>query len=302
MSRRSIVDEFIENGKVADIIQMRYDNKTYQQIADAFGISTSTVIKIINKVETSKPNEPKENNTNIIEETPVDKCDVQEESAYDKLYKNRKYVVSLKKQGFLKAEIAKMMGVSDQDVFDFFDKNIKLTPTQIRELKTKYEQGADIKTLADSVGANEESLKRLLKVTSINKYENTEVIKENQIDTDCIMEFSKYINAVEYKYKNMVTDEEKVQKEMQDILHKIEFNDYEEDRAVELINEVKELRGKRREIKDFLTLTKPLIDFLNTNDNARILKAFASIAGQIHNQAISKENRIYTSRFSSPTE
>lgn len=255
MSRRSIVDEFIENGKVADIIQMRYDNKTYQQIAEAFGISTSTVIKIINKVETSKPDEPKENNTNAIEETPVDKCDVQEESAYDKLYKNRKYVVSLKKQGFLKAEIAKMMGVSDQDVFDFFDKNIKLTPVQIRELKTKYEQGTDIKTLADSVGANEESLKRLLKVTSINKYENTEVIKENQIDTDCIMEFSKYINAVEYKYKNMVADEEKVQKEMQDILHKIEFNDYEEDRAVELINEVKELRGKRREIKDFLTLS-----------------------------------------------
>ena len=91
-------------------------------------------------------------------------------------------------------------------------------------------------------------------------------------------------------------DESKIDKEIQDLLHKIEMEDCTEEESLKIIKRIKELRQERRTCKDYLTLVAPILEFLKDESNAKCLKTLANIAGRVNNKAKQLNNRIYFMR------
>ena len=172
MKRKTFLEQITESGELATLIQMRYDGKTYKEIGDHFGVSNVTIWKAVKDIEAMKPSE--EPQEEVSEEIKV------VETPYDILYKNRKRVVQLKRQGMYNVEIAKIMGVSDQDVFDFFDKRARLSAEQIKQIRMLYDTGRSIEDIADNFGASVETIKRICKAVIVNKEEDTSASDENK--------------------------------------------------------------------------------------------------------------------------
>ena len=116
------------------------------------------------------------------------------------------------------------------------------------------------------------------------------------IDQLCIFKKS----ALEKEPKSydiqFAADESKIDKEIQDLLHKIEMEDCTEEESLRIIKRIKELRQERRTCKDYLSLVAPILEFLKDDANAKCLKTLANIAGRVNNKAKQMQNRIYFMR------
>jgi transcriptional regulator len=260
-----------------------------EDIAKVFNTSRMTVYKAVAKIKDQKE---KQENIKIVEMAKAQQV-VEVQAPYDKLYGNRTYIVELKTRGLLNVEIAKMMNVSDQDVFDFFEKRVRLTPQQIKEVKGLYDKGKSVEVIAGMYKANVETIKKICKVTIINKDENTEVAEDIMADLDVITKFYQWVHQIEIKATNVNNEELKYEKQQQDLLHRIEMEDHEDDEILELARQIKEIRQKRRECKDFLQLVNPIIEFMKEEANAKPLRTLANLAGRVNNEAKKVGNRVY---------
>ena len=215
-------------------------------------------------------------------------------SAYDILYENRKQVVEWRKQGVYNVEIARRMGVTDRDVFEFFDKRTKLTPKQIKDIKVSFTNGKSVEAIAQQYNTHPETIKKICKATVVAEEETLNEGQEDIfVDLNCIKEFQQFLKQVEYKINWTTEEYNKVDKEISDIMHKIELENYSDADGMGMLAKIKELRQHRRECKDYLTLIQPLQNFLTEQKNADTLKMLTNIAGNINNKAKASQNRIY---------
>ncbi|MBQ2871638.1 hypothetical protein IJE86_08045 [bacterium] len=279
--KKGFLEQITESGELQTLIQMRYDGKTIHEIAEHFGVAYGTMWNTIKRIESMKGTEEPQAQAEEIE-TP-----------YDKLYKNRKRVVELRKQGLYNVEIAKIIGVSDQDVFDFFGKRVQLTSEQIKQIKMLYVNGRAIEDIAENFGASVETIKRICKSVIVNQEEDTSVAEQVTVDLDCISQFYNLIKQIEDKATNIEEDEEKTAKKIQDLLHIVEMEDCDDKKGLEILKEIKQLRLNRRENKDYLALVEPIRTFLNDEDNLKVLKNLVNIVGQVNNKARKAGNRVY---------
>lgn len=286
MARTSFLDKLIETNKLSEFIQMANDGYTQRQIAEHFKIAQSTVNQTLSKIK-EEPQEQKH-------EEPERESANPPKSAYDILYENRKQVVEWRRQGIYNVEIAKRMGVTDKDVFDFFDKRTKLTPKQIADIKKSYSNGKTIESIAQQYNTHPETIKKICRAVVIAEEETTNEGQEDIfVDLNCIKEFQHFLQQIDYKIKWTSNEYNKVDKEISDIMHKIELETYSDEDGIAMLAKIKELRQHRRECKDYLTLIQPLQNFLTEQKNADTLKMLTNIAGNINNKAKASQNRIY---------
>lgn len=289
MQKKDFTDKLIEKGLFEKFLTMVQRGDKKEDIAKIFNTTRATVYKAIAKIKDQKEEQEKIKIIEIAKAQPV----VEVQTPYEKLYENRKYVVELKKQGLLNVEIAKIMGVSDQDVFDFFGKRVRLTPQQIREVKGLYDKGKSVDVIAQMYGANVETIKRICKVAVVKVNENTEVADDVMVDLDVITKFYQWVHQIEIKASNINDEELKYERQQQDLLHRIEMEDHEDEEVLELARQIKEIRQKRRECKDFLQLVNPIIEFMKEETNAKPLRTLANLAGRVNNEAKKVGNRVY---------
>lgn len=110
-------------------------------------------------------------------------------------------------------------------------------------------------------------------------------------------EIMKAINALTNGKSNYLSACEEVayyDKETQDYLHGIEMFELGEDESAGLLEELKEIRIKRRTAKDFAALTKPIHDFVEAN--AEFVKKLSKLHGDIIKIKNQMETRKYTPR------
>ena len=283
MSRPGFLDKLIEENRLAEFLQMVQDGKSQTQIADAFGVAQPMVCKALQKIKAQTT----QGGVEEIKQTETPK------TPYEILYERRKEVVRLKREGKYNVEIAQIMGVSDKDVFDFFKKRVKLTPKQVKEIKLAFNNGKSLESIAQMYGTSIETIKGICKVTLVSTETSTEIPDEVIIDLDCIAKFWQFIHQIESKSEISAQDESKIDKEIQDLLHKIEIEECSEEESLKIIKRIKELRQERRDCKDYLTLVAPLIEFLKDESNAKCLKTLANIAGRVNNKAKQLGNRVY---------
>ena len=284
MAKKSFIEVLIERGQFGDFINDYAKGFKATQLASKYDVGVATVYRNIDKINQEIAKQKEQAKVEEVKEV---------QTPYEKLYENRKYVVELKKQGLLNVEIAKIMGVSDQDVFDFFGKRVKLTPEQIREVKGLYDKGKSVDVIAQMYGANVETIKRICKVAVVKVDENTEVADDVMVDLDVIAKFHQWVHQIEIKASNINGEELKYERQQQDLLHRIEMEDHDDDEVLELARQIKEIRQKRRECKDFLQLVNPSIEFMNEEANAKPLRTLANLAGRVNNEAKKVGNRVY---------
>lgn len=280
MSRQSFLDYLIQNNELSKFIQMRQDGKSQKEIADAFNTSQPIVSQTLKKIQ----NQNNEEDIDKTENNPT---------PYEILYERRKEVVRLKREGKYNVEIAQIMGVSDKDVFDFFEKRVKLTPKQVKEIKIAYENGQAIDIIASNYGTSPQTIMGICKGAIVSKENNNEIPSEVVIELDCISKFYQFVNQIQTKFDISAQNESKIDKEMSDLLHKIEISDCSEEESLRIIKRIKELRQERRDYKDYLSLVTPLTEFLKDENNAKVLKTLANIAGRVNNKAHQIGNRVY---------
>lgn len=298
------LDKLIESNKLEEFIQMKYNGVAVKDIALHFDVSMPTVYNTFKQINESKQVEPTKAEEQIQESIEGTSTNVlsEKETAYEKLYRNRKFVVGLKKQGKYNVEIARIMGVSDQDVFDFFDKRIKLTSQQIIEIKNHFTNGKTPEFLSEMYGANVETIKKICQQTIVKQENNNEVVEDVTCELDCIGKFYQLIHQIETKTEIVLQDEIKYEKRQQDLLHKLELEDYSDDSVLDFAKQMKEIRQKRRECKDFLQLVSPVTEFLKDETNAKPLKTLANLMGRVNNEAKKMGNRIYFMRTNEHSE
>ena len=288
MSRLGFLDKLIQNNELSRFMQMRQDGKSQKEIAEAFNTTQPIVSQTLKRIqaESNKGIEIRED----VEEPEITK------TPYQILYERRKEVVRLKREGKYNVEIAQIMGVSDKDVFDFFEKRVKLTPKQVKEIKIAYENGQAIDRIANNYGTSPQTIMGICKSTIVSTQEVTESQDEAITDLDCIAKFWQFLHQIETKSDISSQDESKIDKEIQDLLHKIEMEDCTEEESLRIIKRIKELRQERRTCKDYLSLVAPILEFLKDDANAKCLKTLVNIAGRVNNKAHQMQNRIYFMR------
>ena len=305
MGRKSFLNELVEQNKLSEFIQKLNDGATYAELAKSYDTSIVTICNTMKRIKEQTPQSMELKVNNDMDDEPVVVIDTTKnnkkeekplQTPYQILYANRKRVVELRKQGYYNVDIAKIFGVEDKDVFDFFDKRVKLTPEQYRDIKISYNRGKSIESLAQQYGVAVETIERMLKVV-VASDTNTPNINENiATDLDCIPKFWQFIHNLDTKIAMATEEMNKCNGAIQDLMHKIEIEDCDDKESLEMVKKIKELRNQRRESKDFLELVEPFVEFLKDEDKAKTIKELANIAGRINNKAKQMNNRVYFMR------
>lgn len=286
----------VKTNTLANVIQWHYDGATQMEIVkrlqDEFGvkISQSQISNILKRAKETTPMVAK-----IKEST--------EPSAQDILYANRQEVVRMKREFYINSAIAKKFGVKESDVIEFLSKRKKLTPEQHREILYKYSQGAEPEDIANEFGVNIKTIETILsknkvlttspQVMAKVKEKQDEEIKTELYDPAICKDFIKFINNIQTRYKYYNDDLQGFDSTRNDIYHKLEMCDLSQDEQLELLNQIKEKSVERRKIKDFIEVTRPIIEFLNDEDNRKVIQAFGNVVGMTMNNLKKLDTRVY---------
>lgn len=101
-----------------------------------------------------------------------------------------------------------------------------------------------------------------------------------------------YLREAEQRYHMAETAEQEANDETQDILHIIELQDHDYHEFARLSKELKTVRQKRRDAKDAMIETCPVLDWIDKN--RPVIKSLERLLGDVRKAEKSKVNRIYT--------
>lgn len=286
----------VKTNTLADVMQWHYDGATQMEIVkrlqDEFGVkvSQSQISNILRQANETKP---------MVVKVKVNT----EPSAQDILYANRQEVVRMKREFYINSAIAQRFGVKESDVIEFLSKRKKLTPEQHREILYKYSQGAEPEDIANEFGVNIKTIETILsknkvlttspQVMAKVKEKQDEEIKTELYDPAICKDFIKFINNIQTRYKYYNDDMQGFDNTRNDIYHKLEMCDLTQEQQLDLLNEIKEKSLERRKKKDFMEVVQPIIEFLNDEDNKKVIQAFGNVVGMTVNNIKKLDTRVY---------
>lgn len=273
-------DEGVTQREIVNILKDEYNIK----------VSQSQISNILKQVKGATPVM-----AHTIEST--------EQNAQDILYANRQEVVRMKRDFYINSAIAKKFGVKESDVIEFLRKRKKLTPEQHREILFKYSQGIEPQEIADDFGVNIKTIETILsrnkvlttspQVMAKVKDKKEEEIRNELYDPNVCKDFIKFINNIQTRYQYCNDDIQSFDNTRNDIYHKLEMCDLTQEEQLKLLNQIKEKSVERRKIKDFIEVVQPIIDFLNNEDNKKVIQAFGNVVGMTVNNIKKLDTRVY---------
>ena len=115
-----------------------------------------------------------------------------------------------------------------------------------------------------------------------------------------IESFLTFLRDTEQRYHMAEADEQEANDTTQDILHALELQDHDYHDYARLSKELKQVRQKRRQAKDTLSESAPVLDWLEAN--RATIKSLERLLGDVRKAEKNTQNRIYTPRARKETK
>lgn len=109
-----------------------------------------------------------------------------------------------------------------------------------------------------------------------------------------IEDFLAFLRECEQQFYMAQAEEIEQNDITQDILHSLELQEHSYHELASLSKELAQSRKKRREAKDILSTTSPVLNWME--NNRKIIKDLENLLGSARKAERSTENRIYTPR------
>lgn len=109
-----------------------------------------------------------------------------------------------------------------------------------------------------------------------------------------IEDFLAYLRDTESKYHMAQATEEEKFAETNDLLHRLELQEHSYHEYAKLAKEIAEVRKERRDAKDFISMSDPIIYWIDANKTC--IKSLEQLLGDVRKAERATENRIYTPR------
>ena len=109
-----------------------------------------------------------------------------------------------------------------------------------------------------------------------------------------IEEILTHFRWCEEKYHMAEADEQEANSATQDILHSIELEEHDYQEMSHLAKELKQVRKRRRAAKDAMSMTAPVLEWLDAN--RAVIKSLERLLGEVRKAEKNTEGRIYTPR------
>ena len=87
---------------------------------------------------------------------------------------------------------------------------------------------------------------------------------------DTTKNFLYLLDKIEKEWGTVYEEIGRYDQEISDLLHEIELIDYSSDEGLFLVNEIKKIRKKRRELKDYQEVIRHLKEYLDRNKSVKI--------------------------------
>lgn len=278
----------ITSGAIGDVLQWRYDGKTYQEISDLLlkekGIKMAyqSIWAVVEKLKIKKQ----------------EKVDAQEI-----LYNNRKDVTRMKREFYSNLGIANKFGVTEQDVEEFLSKRRRLSRDDYRDIREKwYVAKVPIEVIADEYGINSKTVEQIINkqkvITSspIVKSRYDEIQKEaldKKYSIDTAKDFMDLIHTIGKRYEDALNEIDNYNNIRNNIYHQLELSEGTQEEKLEMLNKIQTISTDRRELKNFVETVKPLVDFLQIEKNKKVFTDLARILNDITLNKEKLEKRVY---------
>lgn len=106
--------------------------------------------------------------------------------------------------------------------------------------------------------------------------------------------FLNYLRETEQQLHMAEQSEQEANDATQDILHRLELCDLQDNEAGQLAWMLREVRLHRREAKDQMDQTAPVVDWLD--DHRPVIKELERLLGEVRKRERRAQDRIYTPR------
>lgn len=117
---------------------------------------------------------------------------------------------------------------------------------------------------------------------------------EDAMTSEQIDRFLTWLRDCEQRFHMAEADEQESNSATQDILHSLELEDHEYRDFAKLGKELRQVRRKRREAKDTLSVLAPVLDWVEAN--RAVIKSLERLLGDVRKVEKYTKNRIYTAR------
>ena len=109
-----------------------------------------------------------------------------------------------------------------------------------------------------------------------------------------IENFLNYIHEAEQLYKMSISEELEANAETQDILHSLELEEHNYHNTARLAVKLKEVRRMRREAKNLVATTTPVVEWIKNNRN--VINSLEQLLGKVRKEERTIRDRFYTPR------
>lgn len=257
------------------------------QIASKLGMSDGTLYAKLKqwKAENAKHSENKSDNSI-------------NEKEYNILYENRHEVLKyLKVDKATFSEIADKFNVTYNAVLDFVNKGRRFTTEEIRTMRNRLRNGDTEENIARDYETSPQIIAGIFKTTYTSPdapVSNNPALNKLLSITDEVKHVYSVIKSLFDEYKESSAKLTTLNKNIQDILHKIEFDEYSDDETSLIVSTLREYRIERRGVKDFISLFSPMADLQASVDVIFVLHRLQAALLEAKENAKRMDNRVYS--------
>lgn len=158
----------------------------------------------------------------------------------------------------------------------------ELNQLNYKKVKPKIERLTEL--LADDL--ERERFKHYRKENKLKSSVDREIVKE-------LVSVQNFLNGIQTMNKRAYEEVGYHDKVSVDLLHALEFSE-EDESLIEITSDLRDNRRMRREAKDFVELTKPVVHFMTRNKQA--IKELNQIVGEVRDIESRLATRTYTPR------
>ncbi len=109
-----------------------------------------------------------------------------------------------------------------------------------------------------------------------------------------IEDFLAFLREAEQEHNIAAADEKETDDATQDILHAVEFGTYNHRKTASLAKKLREVRRKRRQAKETVEISAPVIEWLQENGNT--VKSLERLLGEVRKAERRVQGRVYSPR------